>query len=97
MNVSKNYISYVFKHSLIFSLTVGKNSSSFCLEVEAVETRVQPQAGNWAHTYGTIDCGLELMRDAWQRLVHVFSVEQEHLTDKVPITIMGETLPCVSH
>ena len=47
-----------------------------------VDTRVEPQAGHWLRIFGTIDCGLELMKDAWQTLAHVFSVESEHVLSK---------------
>lgn len=55
--------------------------SLFDVDVNEMESRIRPQADNWIQTYGTIDCGLELMRDAWQRLAHVFSIEQEHLIE----------------
>jgi hypothetical protein len=45
--------------------------------VEDFETRDEPQAEQWVQTYGTIDCGLELMTHAWQTMQHVFSVEHK--------------------
>jgi hypothetical protein len=75
----KPIYSDMLSYSLSLSLTVGKQHSSLiCPDVDLAETRVEPQTDNWFRSFGTIDCGLELMRDAWQRLAHVFSVEQEH-------------------
>lgn len=47
--------------------------------IEGLETRCAPlDVDVWLKSYGTITCGAELMRTAWPRLKHVFSVRREN-------------------
>ena len=46
--------------------------------VVGVEVRTAPHGiGPWVRSYGIIDRGLEVMRAAWQKLDHVFSVQRD--------------------
>ena len=36
----------------------------------------QPSNSFWLKTYGTYDCGAELMTSAWENLEHVFSIRR---------------------
>lgn len=55
-----------------------------------MEIREISQVGYWIRSYGSIDCGLDLMEDAWHTLEHVFSVNQLHLRKTQPSTRLYE-------
>lgn len=55
-----------------------------------MEIREITQVGHWIRSYGSIDCGLDMMGDAWQTLEHVFSVNKLHLRELHPSTQLYE-------
>jgi hypothetical protein len=66
------------------------------MTVEGLEQKAAPQAEKWVHSYGTIDCGLKLMCQAWQTMSHDFTVDPvgEHTsTGTDPVRYTGPRFP----
>jgi hypothetical protein len=61
----------------MFIYSLGKKEQEDTPTVVGVEVRTAPRTTEpWVRSYGVIDGGFEVMRAAWPKLEHIFSVRR---------------------